>query len=273
MPRKLFALGSWNVEHFKDDPTRVARVVDFIQAQKVDVFGLYEVEGKRVFGELTQRMPGWQFHITEGSQTQEILVGVRGGISAFFTQRTEFKSGNTFLRPGALLTVTLRGRDVTILFLHTKSDSAPIGLGLRDDQFTRAFEFRKTLVEAARRRGTPAPGYLFLGDLNTMGMDYPFERRIIAEFELKKLDRDAKKAGMRRLPKNATQTWSNGPKSKLPPAELDHLVASNDVQFKRFGDAEVDVRGWPQLKTPAEQAAWIATHSDHAFLYAEVQEP
>jgi hypothetical protein len=78
---------------------------------------------------------------------------------------------------------------------------------------------------------------------------------------------------MRRLPKNAAQTWSNGPKSKLPPAELDHLVASNDVQFKRFGDAEVDVRGWPQLKTPAEQSEWIATHSDHAFLYAEVQEP
>ena len=42
------------------------------------------------------------FHITEGPQTQEILVGVKSGFSPFFTQRVEFKGGNPRLRPSAL---------------------------------------------------------------------------------------------------------------------------------------------------------------------------
>lgn len=56
-------------------------------------------------------MPGYQFHITEGRQTQEILVGVRNKFTAFFTQRLEFTGGNTFLRPGALLTLSVEGED------------------------------------------------------------------------------------------------------------------------------------------------------------------
>ena len=116
---KAFSLVSWNVEHFKKEDDRVARVVDLVNAQRPDVFALYEVEGKVVFDALTRRMPGYTFHITEGEAVQEILVGVRSNMTAFFTQRLAFKSRVSSLRPGALLTLTVASKHYPILFLHT----------------------------------------------------------------------------------------------------------------------------------------------------------
>lgn len=49
MAKRLFSLVSWNVEHFKDDNARIERVVGFLAQQKPDIFGLYEVEGGKVF--------------------------------------------------------------------------------------------------------------------------------------------------------------------------------------------------------------------------------
>lgn len=271
MAKRLFSLVSWNVEHFKDDQKRIERVVDFLAKQKPDVFGLYEVEGKTIFDTIKTLMPGYQFHITEGPQTQEILVGVRSKFTAFFTQKLEFNSGNTFLRPGALLTLTIAGEDYPILFLHTKSSNTPVGLGIRDDQFQRAVKFKETLEKSAKPKGKPV-NYIFLGDLNTMGMKYPFGHSIEAQVELQKLDQDIGKVGMRRLEKNAPNSWWNGPKSKLPPSNLDQVVVANNLRLRAFGQAEIDVRGWPRLATESEQGKWIADFSDHALLYVEVQQ-
>jgi exonuclease III len=106
---KAFSVASWNVEHFKSQgvSSRVEDVVRFLAEQRPDVFALYEVEGKEVFDALTTLMPDYTFHITEGQQVQQILVGVRTRITAFFTQKTEFRSGVSLLRPGALLTVKI----------------------------------------------------------------------------------------------------------------------------------------------------------------------
>ena len=60
---KAFSLASWNVEHFKNAPTRVADVIALLASLDPDVFALYEVEGKDVFGELVTQMPDYQFHI------------------------------------------------------------------------------------------------------------------------------------------------------------------------------------------------------------------
>jgi len=89
---KLFSVASWNVEHFGADATRVKRVVEFLVAQRPDVFGLFEVEGAAVFDQLVAQMPDYTFQITEGPQTQEILVGVRRTLTAFITQKVEFRS-------------------------------------------------------------------------------------------------------------------------------------------------------------------------------------
>ena len=264
---KAFSLASWNVEHFKDDKSRIGRVVGFLEKQNPDVFALYEVEGKEVFSQFTRQMPGYQFHITEGPQVQETLVGVRRTLTAFFTQKVEYKSGIKVLRPGALLTVTVEGEDYSILFLHTKSSSLPIGLGIRDDQFGRALKFKKLLDGLAKGKAN----FLFLGDLNTMGMRYPFEKDIDPDLELKKLDLEAKKLGMRRLTKNKPYTWWNGPGSHFKPGDLDHVVASDQLEFKPFDAADIDLRGWPALENESKQAEWIKSHSDHALLYLVIE--
>lgn len=267
---KAFTIASWNVEHFKKNPNRIEKVLTFLKAQNPDVFGLYEVESADVYAALVAKMPNYHFHITEGPQTQEILVGVRKTLTAFFTQKVAFKSGNTYLRPGALLTVNVDGADYPVLFLHTKSSTKPIGLGLRDDMFERAFKFRKTLDKVSAAAGKGLANFIFLGDLNTMGMLYPFEREILVDFELQKLDSEAKKVKMNRLTKNKPNTWWNGP-GGMAPANLDHVIAADHLRFKSFGGTPVDVRGWPQLATKAEQDTWIDTYSDHALLFFQVE--
>lgn len=269
---KAFTVASWNVEHFKNNPERVDLIVGFLEEQSPDVFGLLEVESKDVYNTLVTKMPNYQFHITEGPQTQEILVGAKRTMTAFFTQKVEFKSGNTYLRPGALLTIRQDNVDYPILFLHTKSSAAPIGLGLRDDMFQRAFEFRKTLDKVSNAAGKGPANYIFLGDLNTMGMDYPFQREIVFDLELQKLDKDANKAKMRRLKKNKPFTWWNGP-GKFQPSNLDHVIAARHLKFKNFGDHEIDVRGWVEKETVEEQVKWIKTYSDHSMLFFQVEKP
>jgi hypothetical protein len=269
---------SWNVEHFKDDPTgtRVNRVVDFVKALNPDVFGLYEVEGATIFDALVTIMPNYTFQITEGVQTQEILIGVKKSLTAFITQRTEFRSGTTHMRPGQLVTIAKDDRNYSLLFLHLASSPDPRGMGLRDDMLERAFDFRKVLDKASG--GDGKAHYIFLGDLNTMGMEYPFDKDIEAEIELKKWDRYAKRAKiqMRRLAKTHDATWCNGSTSSLPPSNLDHVFASTNLDFKTFvrpvdgEEANVSVRGWVDETTDAKKDAWIAKYSDHSLLYFEV---
>ena len=95
---KAFSVLSWNVEHFgavsRNMPPEksVGPIIDLIVEQNADVVAIYEVVGATVFEEVTTKMADYSFHITEGPQTQEILVGVRKTLTAFFTQRVEFNS-------------------------------------------------------------------------------------------------------------------------------------------------------------------------------------
>jgi endonuclease/exonuclease/phosphatase family metal-dependent hydrolase len=272
---KLFSVASWNVEHFHNDLSRIQRVVDFLNAQKPDVFGLYEVEGKTVCDSLTATMPDYTFQITEGDQTQEILIGVRKTLTAFITQRVEFKSGTTHMRPGQLVTIRKDDDYYALLFLHLASGSDPRGMGLRDDMLDRAMEFRKPLDKTAGGAGKAR--YIFLGDLNTMGMNYPFDRDVSTTLELQKWDGVAAKRGMRRLVKTHDFSWSNGSKSRIKPSNLDHVFASSNLKFNQFqrpdgSHAEVAVRGWTTESTVAKQDEWIKKYSDHSLVYFEVAE-
>lgn len=89
MANKLFSVLSWNVEHFgkgknKDQKkARVTRVANKIKSMDPDVMAIYEVEGKEMFSEFSKKFNGYSFFITEGSQSQEILVGIRSTIDAF----------------------------------------------------------------------------------------------------------------------------------------------------------------------------------------------
>lgn len=284
MPGSTISVASWNVEHFKvkeNDPpsqARLDRVVSLIQAQDAgtgqggpDVFAILEVTGKEVFQILTDRMPEYQFHLTEGAQTQEILLGVHRDLSAFFTQRTEYKTQLSVLRPGALLTITKNAQRHSLLFLHTKSLPDPRGFGIRNDQLEKAFGFRKALDKAAQALGSNQASYAFLGDLNTMGMNLTFSKSDIdQQEEIDRLKRAANSRGMKVLDKTKSVTWWNG-QNKPGRSNLDHVVATKAMKFTDFGGGtHVKVIGWPEKDTPAKQKNWIGRFSDHGMLYFEI---
>ncbi|MBC8147698.1 MAG: endonuclease/exonuclease/phosphatase family protein [Bacteroidetes bacterium] len=286
--KKVFSVVSWNVEHFRK-PTnasskaewelfekRMNRVSDLINSKKPDIIGLYEVEGSDFYKVLLDKFPNYQFHITEGPQTQEILIGVKSSFSAFFTQKVEFKSGGSYLRPGALLSLKIDDENYTLMFLHTKSGNDPKGFGLRDDMLARALKFRKVLNKVSP--SSEGANYIFLGDLNTMGMDYPYDKKVPASLEIKRIKRRAAYYKMKQLVKDYPFTFSNGSQSSYPQSDLDHVFASKHLEFKTFPlnyeinliNADVQVIGWPQAETLDEQDKWINEYSDHAMLYFEV---
>ena len=261
---KAFSVASWNVEHFgatnkgQDKPKKpIGPIFDFLASQNADIVAVYEVVGKIVFDEVVKKMPNYQFHITEGPQTQEILVGVKKKFTSFFTQKTGFKSGAAMLRPGALLTLVINGENYPLLFLHLKSLSVPKGFGLRDDMTERTIKFRKTLnkVDAAAG-GTGQSNFIFLGDLNTMGMNLTYSKKdITGKEEIERLQKRLahKKVKMNILDKSKAATFWPGTNSKYKPSNLDHVVAADHLNFKKFGAFNVDVRGWVDEPTDSKK--------------------
>ncbi len=279
---KAFSVASWNVEHFgatnkgHDNPKKpIGPIIDFLAAQKADIVAIYEVVGKVVFDAIVTKMPEYQFHITEGPQTQEILVGVKKKFTSFFTQKTEFKSGASMLRPGALLTLVVDGKNYPLLFLHLKSLSVPKGFGLRDDMTERVIKFRKILNKAdAAAGGTGQANFIFLGDLNTMGMNLTYSKKDISGGE--EIDRLGKRlahksVNMNILDKSHATTFWPGSKSSYDPSDLDHVVAADHLNFRKFSGFSVDIRGWIDEPTDAKKDAWAKKFSDHALLFFEVQ--
>ena len=107
------------------------------------------------------------------------------------------------------------------------------------------------------------PRLVVLGDLNTMGMWYPTDRkadeRVPAALELEALAAAAKAAGMKLLPKTAPATWSNPTGTML--GDLDHVVASEGLAIA----GPVEVKGWQQLEGAARKQ-FIQETSDHGSL-------
>lgn len=162
----------------------------------------------------------------------------------------------------------------SILFLHIASSSEPRGFGLRDDIALRAMKFRKVLDKATGNH----VNYIFLGDLNTMGLDYPYNHDVPTADELKRWDSRASRFyDMRRLTKTHDFIWSNGSGSSIADSNLDHVYTSKHLQFKQFkrpadnAQVEVSVRGWVDQPTQAAKDKWINDFSDHCLLYFEVQ--
>ncbi len=273
---KAFSVASWNVEHFgainkktKKPVKPIEPIIDYVAEQGADIVVIYEVRSSYVFRPVLNKMSNYQFHITEGPQMQEILVGIKNGISAIVTQKLEFKSGQTTLRPGVLVTPYIDGQYYPMLLLHLKSMPDPKGFGLRDDMIRRAIKFRKTLNDAA---DNGIANYIFLGDLNTMGFDYPYKKYDITRAqEIEELDRRISYSKMRRFNKSSDLTWWNGKDKYKPGSNLDHVIASEHLKFKNMNGFEVSVRGWQQQTTELDQKDWISKYSDHGLLYFEVQ--
>ena len=281
---KAFSVLSWNVEHFgkttrnSSVPKKpVAPIIDLIASTNADVVAIYEVVGKDIFDDITAKMPNYHFHITEGLQTQEILVGVKSNLASFFTQKTEFKAGSQYLRPGALLTVTKNGIQYPLLFLHLKSMSDPKGFGLRDDMTEKALKFKKLLDKRKSDRGEEGKSnFIFLGDLNTMGLNITYANNdMSADEEIVRLDKrlSARTVKMKRLSKTHEGTYWPGSDSSYSIGNLDHVIAAAHLEFKQYSGKSIKVSGWVDKSSNSAKDNWAEKYSDHALLYFEVQEP
>ena len=265
---KAFSIVSWNVKHFKSTQARKDLAISFLAKQDPDVFALYELYGKDVFGEVVKQFPGYTFHITEGKKSQQILLGVRSTIDAFITQKLEFTSGTTNVSPGLLATIVHEGSVYPMLFMNIDSTPTAQGLGLRYEMMERAFKYRSKLDKLAWEQGDAKVNYIFLGDMEIMGMQHPFEKSIDAKTELKKWDSDeCKKYNMRRLKKTHDLTFRSCNGSQE--GDYDQVYAAEHLKFSKFGNAEVDVRGW--ITEPEDvQKEWREKYSPHSLLYFEV---
>lgn len=265
---KLFSVLSWNIEHFKLKKRDTEKILAHIDSYDPDVMAIYEVTGKDVYSHMMSHFPNHSFFITEGPQSQEILVGTRNTLHAFTTQRTEFKRSNTYLRPGTLSTFQIDGKEYSLLFLHTKSMTSPVGFGIRDDQLKHAFDLKKKLDKASSSKKA---NFVIMGDLNTMGMIYPFKKSIKFDIELKRLAKSADNRDMKFLDKDFEFTWTNGKKMF---GDLDHVIASKDMKFKKFDSKyEVEVSGWAELLPDHNNEKFkyfVSKVSDHNSLYFEV---
>lgn len=266
---KAFSVVSWNVEHFSGKQARLDRIVSTLKKHNPDIIAIYEVKGEDVFTKMTDAFPTYSFHITEGPQVQEILIGVRGNMSAFFTQKVDFKGGNPRLRPGAILTVKKRNKAYTLLFLHTKSLPDPKGFGLRDYMLEKAIKLKNVIKKKIQQE----PNYIFLGDLNTMGMNYKYSKYDIPqEEELDRLKRFCKRHDLKVLSKTHDETYGSFNRRVPLTSDLDHAVASEHLKFKSISGKDVLVEGWCDEPTIEKKKKWTEEYSDHNLLFFTVME-
>ncbi len=275
----MFSILSWNIEHFKGGTARLNKVVKHIEDQDPDVFSLFEIEKFDVQTLMENKFPKYDFNITDGPQSMEILVGHRQGIfeQAVFTQKREFKAFNPSLRPGAFLSVKKGGKFFNILFLHTDSGTEAPDFGNRQEMFEKISKMRKSLDKIANdRKGR----LMVLGDLNTMGLFYPTRRKadriVTGAKEVEALGQASAKVNMSILAKEFPNTFNNGKTgSRQLISDLDHVLASDEIPIKALGtlsdgsDYFVGVRGWQQLSGTA-RTKFIDEISDHCSLYMEV---
>ncbi len=263
---KKFSLLSWNIENFGLQKTDKTQIVQTIKSLNPDIFALLEVVGADVWRYMFDEFPNHSFFITEGEQSQEILIGVHKRLKVFLTQRDEFKSGRSSLRPGAFLSFKSGAEIYTVLFLHLKSLPDPEGFGLRDTMLGHAFRLKGALDDAAG--GAGKANFIMMGDLNTMGLSYPYNGDIAADVELKRLSYRAGRRYMRLLPKNDHRTWTDGDGHY---SDLDHVVASSQIEFNSWAGANVKVIGWNKYaEDSVEFASFVEKVSDHCALYCEV---
>lgn len=274
-----FSFLSWNVEHFRQNPdlaARSVRIAAHIRQQDPDVFGLFEVETVDIISLMQSEFPDYTFGITDGPETQEILVGWRNATfdQASFTQKREFNAHNEQLRPGAL--ISLRNGTVyyNLLYLHTDSGPDAAAFGNRFEMFDRVWKLRKALDKKVLDSGgtITAAHLVVLGDLNTMGLFYPTNTLanalVRAPREIEVLGIQAAKVGMQLLSKDEPLTYNNGNLK----GNLDHVIADAGLVFlpPAPGVAEaVHVEGWPQLQG-SERKDFIDNVSDHASLIARI---
>jgi endonuclease/exonuclease/phosphatase family metal-dependent hydrolase len=202
------------------------------------------------------------------------LIGVRRGVfqQKIFTQKREFKAGNESLRPGALMAVLENsGQWTQLLYLHTDSGTGAGDFGNRFEMFERVAKMRAALAKQANQ----ADRLIALGDLNTMGLNYPKRSkvRITGAEEIAEL---ATFTRMTLATKDITATWRDA-NGRIKDSDLDHVLHSPGLTLKSLGtdpggaSTAISSAGWPKL-AGQPQSDFVLTISDHAVLVGETSD-
>ena len=277
-----FSFLSWNIRHFKGGQPRLDEVDAFIASLDPDIFGLIEYQGKSGIRELmVHRFPEYDFAVTDSTGNLEVVVGFRRDHfdQVVWTQKRTFNDVKRRLRPGALISVRLGGEFYNLLFLHSDSGTREIDYKNRQKVFKKVWKLNAALK---KRSATGKSNLIVLGDLNTMGKG----RTISGASEIRKLEREANKAGLRILSKDWPTTWSQwgtgprGDRKKLKVSELgdlktsnlDHVIAANELQFVPKGDngEDIHVKGWRQLDG-VDKINFLWSLSDHCGVFGDLQ--
>jgi hypothetical protein len=265
-----FSFAVWNVEKFSYLPQRVRAVGQLIKNHDPDVFGILEFRAKDAARKLVRsdNFQPYDFAFTDSKQGIEILVGWKRDKFAqtLYTQRRELQVGNINLRPGGLVSILEKDTDVftNLLFLHTDSGTDAQAYENRQTMFGKIWSMKRALEELPEQKGQAR--FVAMGDLNTMGRKNGPSR----DEEIAALGEHATGNGMRILLKTHDNTWSSDGKKK---SNLDHVIASNDVQFKiqKAGPQPVHVLvdGWVN-RTGEARINFVNNISDHCLLFAEI---
>jgi len=257
----------WNIKNFKgDDASRAEKVVQHIRHSRPDVVGFSEIKDKAALRSILQlELSEYDFGITDGDQGIELLAGwKRGGFGqALFTQRREFKAGNSHLRPGSLLSLRQDGVFFNFLFLHTDSGTSDRDYNNRQDMFEKIWSMRSTLSDIENG----SSNFVVMGDLNTMGRRKRGGTPAISgQEEIDNLCDDASDANMVLLDKDQPHTWSEveGDGTLGRRSDLDHVLVSNNLTVGNAGVATV--RGWITEASDAERNTFIEEVSDHCSI-------
>ncbi len=276
---------AWNVKHFKgprrnwqalsnnqkdaDQAARVRRVANEIGQIDPDIFAILEVSGDNSPYALADEMPGYSFLLTEGRQSQEILIGFRTDMRLFFTQKGEFKENNLSLRPAPVLDLkTPSGRNLTLLFAHFKSMTSPDGWGLRTSMFEKLGDLKKSLDDWAQSNGEPSAAFVAMGDFNTMGMNLTDSNGDISgPEEIERIEKRMRRWNMRHPNKSAPNTFVAPLGASYGDSDLDHVYLDESLTIKPENGHEVRVGGWTELQGDTARQNWAEEYSDHAPLW------
>lgn len=258
-------------------------VAAHIKSQSPDIFGILEVDNLNILQIIEDEFPNCDFGFTEGQgennrASKEILVGwTRDGKldQVTFSQKRQFNLYNPYLRPGALLSFRKNTSWYNILFLHTDSGTEARDFGNRYEMFDKVWNLRKALD---KKMGNRRERLVVIGDLNTMGLQYPTRRKadliVDGAKEITALGNSAQKNSMALVSKSHNRTWRK--LGRDWESDLDHVMASDVVNFKTLGqrtsdgmDFQVLVNGWIDKK-PADREKFIKDLSDHCALSFEL---
>lgn len=273
---KKFSLLAWNVQAFRGAPQQLNELAGHIGQFDPDVFGIFEVEYVDVIDMVRNKLPQYDYYLTDGPQNKEILIAVRQSTfqQVVFSQKREFKVFNPFLRPGALISLWMDEQFYNILFLHMDSGTEAPDFGNRINMWEKIWRLRLALNKVDPT-GAPA-NFIVIGDFNTMGFRFPYQRdaheQVSMGEEIDALNLLGRNRDMQLLTKSHPATFNNG---RGLVSDLDHVLASEQIQFVDLGNEkegssfQVRVSGWNDLRGD-EQAAFIEGISDHSALYCEI---